>query len=81
MSRVITQDNLFRPVRSKAETKAEITDQTARSIVGAEAERRDAKTARLRKARLASEATAVVVEKPAKTCSKSKAQRRPPSSK
>jgi hypothetical protein len=76
MSRVITQDNLFRPVRSKAETKAEITDQTARSIVGAEAERRDAKTARLRKARLASEAQAVPDEKPAKPRAKKAAPRR-----
>lgn len=81
MSRVITQDNLFRPVRSKAETKAEITDQTARSIVGAEAERRDAKTARLRKARLDSEAKAAAAETPAKPRSKTAAPRRPRSAK
>lgn len=55
MTGTITKDNLFRPMRSKSETKAEITDSTARAIIGAEAERREAKTAKLREARLASE--------------------------
>lgn len=58
MTGTITKDNLFRPSGSKAETKAEITNHTARAIIAAEAELRDAKTARLRQARLASEAVA-----------------------
>ena len=29
MSTIITKDNLFRPTRSKAETKAEMTDSAA----------------------------------------------------
>lgn len=51
-----TQQNLLRPTRSKAETKADVTDYNARAIIGAEAEHRDAKTARLRQARLEHEA-------------------------
>ena len=35
MSRVITKDNPLRPTASKAETKADITDRTARIIIGA----------------------------------------------
>jgi hypothetical protein len=56
MSAIITKDNLFRPARSKAETKADITDSAARAIIDAEAEKREAKTERLRKARLKMEA-------------------------
>ena len=52
----ITRHNLFRPKPSKAETKADITDHAARAIVDAEAEGREAKTARLRQARLEAEA-------------------------
>lgn len=51
----ITKDNLFRPTRSRAETKAEITDQIAKAIIEAEEKRQEEKTARLRKARLESE--------------------------
>jgi hypothetical protein len=46
----------FKPKPSKAETKADVTDHAARSIISAEAERREAKTARLRQARLEQEA-------------------------
>lgn len=49
---------LFRPIRSKAESKHDTTDNAARSIIDAETARREAKTARLREARLAQEATA-----------------------
>ncbi|MFC6487042.1 hypothetical protein [Nitratireductor sp. GCM10026969] len=56
MSRSATKDNLFKPKPSKAETKADITDHTARAIIGDEAARREAKTARLRQARLENEA-------------------------
>jgi hypothetical protein len=49
MSGVITEYNLFKPKLSRAETKADITNHTsARAIVGAEAEPREAKNARLR---------------------------------
>ena len=57
MSGTITEHNLFKPRPSKAESKADITNHTARAIIGAEAERREAKTARLREARLEKEAT------------------------
>ena len=56
MDDVITQHSLFRPKRSRSETKADTTDHSARAIIGAEAKRREAKTARLRKARLEIEA-------------------------
>ena len=66
MSRVITKDNPLRPTASKAETKADITDRTARIIIGAEAERREVNTARLRQARLEMEAAQAARETPAK---------------
>jgi hypothetical protein len=56
MTAIITKDNLFRPTRSKAETKAQVTDNAARAIIDAEADSREAKTERLRKARLKMEA-------------------------
>ena len=52
MSSIIPRDNLFGPKSSKAD----ITDRMARSIIGAEAEKRRIKTARLRQARLEREA-------------------------
>ncbi|MGO4562659.1 hypothetical protein [Rhizobiales bacterium 3FA27D7] len=63
---MITKHNLFKPKPSKAETKADITNYTARAIVGAEAELREAKTARLRQARLENEAQLATVPLPAK---------------
>lgn len=63
----ITQHNLFKPpARSKAESKAQTTDNTARAIIGDEAERREAKTAKLRQARLESEAKAAAEPAPVK---------------
>lgn len=56
MDSAIPAANLFKPRQSKAETKADTTDHAARAIITAEAERRDAKTARLRQARLEREA-------------------------
>lgn len=56
MSGTITEQNLFKPKPSKAETRADITNRVARGILGAETERREAKTARLRQARLDAEA-------------------------
>lgn len=62
----ITKDNLFRPTRSRAETKAEITDQIAKAIIEAEEKRQEEKTARLRKARLESETLRDSARSPAK---------------
>lgn len=56
MAKAITKDTLFKPSRSRAETKAEITDNAARAIIDAEAAAREAKSAKLRAARLAREA-------------------------
>jgi hypothetical protein len=56
MSDNLTKDNLFRPKPSKAETKADATNRAARMMIETEAARQAAKTARLRKLRLAQEA-------------------------
>lgn len=52
----LNKDNLFRPVPSRTETKADITNRVAREIIKAETDRRHAKTELLRAARLAQEA-------------------------
>jgi len=59
----ITAENA--PLKPKP-SKAEITDNVARAIIGAEIERRDAKTARLRLARLEAEARLSVILAPTK---------------
>lgn len=56
MTDAITKNNLFRPAQSKAQNKAELTDSTARAIIKAEADAREAKSQRLRQARLEMEA-------------------------
>lgn len=61
----VTQQNLFRPARSKAESKADTTNNAARAIIDDEAARREAKTAKLRQARLEQEAAAETEAKPA----------------
>ncbi len=55
MARSTAQHSLFKPKPSKAETKADVTSDAARAIIRDEAERREAKTARLRQERLDSE--------------------------
>jgi len=57
MSKDIRQ-NPFRPVGSRAESKAQTTDHAFRAIVSADAKRREAVTAKLRQARLEQEAKA-----------------------
>lgn len=52
MRSIITEHKLFKPTPTRPETKADITNHVARTIIGAESERREAKTARLRLARL-----------------------------
>ena len=55
MSDNVTKDTLLGPKASKAETKADATDRAARMVIEAEASKQAAKTARLRKLRLAQE--------------------------
>lgn len=57
MASSITKDNLFVPAQNKAEAKGDMTTRVATSILDAEVAAREAKTARLRAARLAMEAT------------------------
>ena len=52
MTKNLTKDTLFKPARSKAETKADFTDRTVRAILDDEVAKRRAKTAKLRAARL-----------------------------
>ncbi|MCV0350921.1 hypothetical protein R2G56_03200 [Nitratireductor aquimarinus] len=56
MTDAITRENLFRPVPKTPRSKAELTDSTSRAIVQAETDSREAKTQRLRQARLQMEA-------------------------
>ena len=66
MSRNIDEQRLFKPKPSKAETKADITDHAARTITDEQASRREAKTARLRQARLENEAKLATLAPPFK---------------
>jgi hypothetical protein len=52
----VTKDNLFKPSMSKGELKGDATTRAARAIIDREVADRDAKTARLKIARLAKEA-------------------------
>lgn len=56
MVRSITKENLFVPASDKAEAKGDTTTRVAQSILDGEVAAREAKTARLRAARLAMEA-------------------------
>jgi hypothetical protein len=56
MDKAIIGKQIFASTRSKAETKHDVTDKTARGIIEKEVEKRDVKTARLRQARLEMEA-------------------------
>lgn len=59
---------LFKPSPNRLESKAQTTNSAARAIIDAEATAREAKTAKLRKARLAMEERALLdaPEAPAK---------------
>lgn len=76
MSNIITEATLFKPARTATESKADATTNAARAILDDEVVRREAKTARLREARLAMEAEAPAKEapraKPRKTARKAK---------
>ncbi len=54
----ISKDNLFRRLKSKAESKADITNSAARAIIDEQVQARETKTQRLRAARLKMEAEA-----------------------
>jgi hypothetical protein len=66
MSDLITEFNLFKPKPSRMEARADVTNHAARAIIGAEAEQREAKTAKLRQARLEAEAKLSAKPSPAK---------------
>ncbi|MDW6026680.1 hypothetical protein SAZ10_33505 [Mesorhizobium sp. BAC0120] len=66
MSRSIAEHALFKLRPSKAEAKAGVTDHAARTIIDDEAARREAKTARLRRARLENEAKLAAAAAPAR---------------
>lgn len=76
MSRTIDENTLFKPKASKAETKADITNEAARAIIDDEASQREAKTAKLRQMRLAQEAAAAAIPAPVKAARKTPAKRR-----
>jgi hypothetical protein len=60
MTKAKDMTDIFRTPGSEKDGKARRTDDAAWAIIVAESEKRDAKTARLRAARLAKEAQAVV---------------------
>ena len=53
----LTENSIFKPKLSKSDSKSEATSRVAREILDSEAASRVAKSARLRAARLAREAT------------------------
>lgn len=61
-----TRDTAFKPNLTKTESKAEAVSRIAMSMIEQETAKRDAKTSRLREARLAMEAAASKAAKPAK---------------
>ncbi|MGS4885968.1 hypothetical protein [Roseibium sp. MB-4] len=72
MTKPLTRDTLFKPQRPTAATKAEITKQVSMDLTQVETDLRNAKTAKLkqarleRDARLAEDAKAAVASKPGK---------------
>lgn len=58
MSETSAMETFIKPKRTSPDSKAETTTRIAREMLDAEATRREAKTARLRAARLAMEAKA-----------------------
>lgn len=66
MSFNIDEKRLFKPKLAQAETKADITDHAARTIIDEQASCREEKTARLRQARLENEAKLATLAPPFK---------------
>ncbi len=75
MNDLVTRGTLFKPAASRAESKAQMTDTAARSIIESEIAEREAKTARLRAARL--EAEKREAKAPAKPAAKPKRTKKP----
>ena len=76
MARNINELGLFKAKPSKAESKADVTNHTARAIIGDEVSRREAKTAKLRQARLDKEAELASQPPPEKPAPKKAPARR-----
>ncbi|WP_265516114.1 hypothetical protein [Nitratireductor luteus] len=72
----LNQTTLFKPARPSATSKAETTTSVARGIIDAEAKAREAKSARLREARLAQEA-AEAANPPAEPAKKKTVRKKP----
>ncbi|MDR7034465.1 hypothetical protein [Mesorhizobium sp. BE184] len=70
-------EGIFKPKPTTAEAKGDATTRAARTIIGSEVALRDAKTERLRKARLAQEALEPAPEPKAKPKAKAKAKAKP----
>lgn len=69
MARSMTKDNLFATPLNKSEAKGDVTTRVAHMIIDTEIAAREAKTARLKAARLAMEATQeplAIAKKPAR---------------
>lgn len=66
MNQSVKAQNLFRPSKPSPTTKADLTDRHAREILEAEAAQREAKTAKLREARIQAEASASEPDAPEK---------------
>jgi hypothetical protein len=73
MRKAIPTDNVFKPRPSQAELRVDATTRAAQAIIGEEASAREAKTERLRAARLAQEAAAAPTP-PKKAAPKRKAR-------
>ena len=75
MTIALTRENLFKPTPQRSETKADVTTKAAQSILIVETAMREAKTERLRTARLAQETTEPLVA-PKKRAAASRVSRR-----
>jgi hypothetical protein len=73
MSKTEIADAIFRPTVSTREAKTDLTTRVAREIMDGEVAAREAKTERLRAARLAMEAAAPAPEPPAPKVRKKRA--------
>ncbi len=71
MNKSIPND-VFKPKPTRTESKDDTTSKAAKAIINDELAQRRAKTERLRQARLAQEAVAVVESKPAKPKARAK---------
>ena len=66
----VTRDSLFKPNLTKTESKAEAVSRIAKTMIEQEVVKRDAKTARLREARLARDADVPPAKAPRRAASR-----------